>query len=141
MVKNNQMEAAKRTTARRDPLRSLSRRERQIMDVLLAGEEAAVAEVRRRIPDPPSYDAVRTTLRILEAKGLVHHRAEGRRYLYSPRLDREKAREAALGHLVRTFFAGSPERAALALLRRSDLDLGEDELERIERMLEERDDA
>jgi len=108
------------------------------MEALLEAGEAGVAEVRRRIPDPPGYDAVRTILRILEEKGLVRHRAAGRRYVYSARVDPGAAREAALTKLVRTFFAGSPERAALALLRRSDVELSDEELARIERKLAER---
>jgi predicted transcriptional regulator len=107
------------------------------MQVLLEAEEAAVSQVRRSIPNPPSYDAVRTTLRILEEKGFVRHRQEGRRYLYFPTLDTQRAREAAVTHLVRTFFSGSPERAALALLRRTDLEIAGEELERIELRLRE----
>lgn len=123
-------------TGGRDPLRSSSRREREIMQVLLEAGEAAVAQVWKAIPAPPSYDAVRTTLRILEQKGMVRHRQEGRRYLYSPTLDIRRAQEGALTDLVRTFFSGSPGRAALALLRRSDLELDEEEIQRIERRLQ-----
>jgi BlaI family penicillinase repressor len=94
----------------------LSRRERQIMDVLYALGKATVNEVLERIPDPPSYSAVRATMRVLEEKGQVLHLQDGPRYLYQPVLAQENARSAALRHLVRTFFGGSAEAAAAALL-------------------------
>lgn len=134
MVKNNHSENPANPESA-DPLHSLSRRERQIMEVLMAREEASVAQVRRAIPEPPSYDAVRTTLRILEDKGVVRHREQGRRYVYYPVLDPAEAREAALSHLSRTFFSGSPARAALALLQRSDVELDEADLRALERKI------
>ena len=94
----------------------LSRRERQIMDVLFAMGQATVSDVLERIPDPPSYSAVRATMRVLEEKGHVEHLQDGPRYLYRPVVPQENARSAALGHLVRTFFGGSAELAAAALL-------------------------
>jgi predicted transcriptional regulator len=94
----------------------LSRRERQIMDVLYALGKATVSDVLERIPDPPSYSAVRATMRVLEDKGQVVHLQDGPRYLYQPVLAQENARSAALRHLVRTFFGGSAEAAAAALL-------------------------
>ena len=94
----------------------LSRRERQIMDVLFAMRQATVNEVLERIPDPPSYSAVRATMRVLEEKGHVEHHQDGPRYLYRPVVPQESARSAALRHLVRTFFGGSSELAAAALL-------------------------
>jgi BlaI family transcriptional regulator, penicillinase repressor len=100
----------------------LSRRERQIMDVLYARGQATVAEVRRRLPDPPSYSAVRALLRVLEEKGHLEHRQDGPRYVYRPTVPREEARESALRHLVKTFFDGSAEGAVAALL---DLEAGE----------------
>ena len=114
---------------------SLSRRERQIMDILLRRREATALEVRKDLRDPPSYDAVRTILRILTEKGVARRRAEGPRYIYSPAFDVASAREDALRHLVRTFFQGSTGRAALALLRKSDLQLGETELARLEKKI------
>lgn len=107
------------------------------MEVLLHAGEAGVAEVRDQIHQAPGYDGVRTTLRILEEKGLVAHREAGRRYVYRPTLNPARAREAALTHLVGTFFGGSPERAVLALLRRSDLELTGEELRKLERRIEE----
>ena len=115
----------------------LSRRERQFMDILLRRREASASEVREEIPDPPSYDAVRTTLRILTEKGFAVRRSVGTRYLYAPAIDLESARQDALGHLVRTFFQGSAARAALALLRKSDLSLDESDLTTLQRMIED----
>ena len=118
------------------PIRELSRRERQIMDVLYRRSGATVAEVMEEMPDPPSYSAVRATLRVLEEKGQVRHHQEGPRYVYEPVVAREEARDAALSHLVRTFFGGSPERAMVALLEMSD-DLSESDLERLARRIED----
>lgn len=112
----------------------LSRRERQIMDVLYRLEKAGVAEVRKQLRDPPGYDAVRTTLRILEEKGVVDHERVGRHYVYRP-LAPGSAKEQALSHLIRTFFEGSAARAAVALLRCTDADLDEGELRRLEHRL------
>ncbi|MEJ2216960.1 MAG: BlaI/MecI/CopY family transcriptional regulator [Gemmatimonadota bacterium] len=109
----------------------LSRRERQIMDVLHRRGEAAVAEVMEDLPDPPSYSAVRATLRILEEKGHVVHREDGPRYVYAPAVAREEARQAALRHVVRTFFGGSAEQAAVALLGMSEVELTDADLERL----------
>ncbi|HUG02764.1 MAG TPA: BlaI/MecI/CopY family transcriptional regulator [Longimicrobiales bacterium] len=101
-------------------LGNLSRRERQIMEALFQRGEASVADVRADIATPPSYSAVRATLRVLEEKGRVRHRESDGRYLYEPVIAPERARAAALTHLVRTFFDGSPADAAVALLRMSD---------------------
>ena len=109
----------------------LSRRERQIVDILYRRGRATVAEVMEEMPDPPSYSAVRTTLRILEEKGHVVHVEEGPRYVYSPAVAPDAARKDALRHLVSTFFEGSPERAAVALLKMSDTLLSEDQVERV----------
>src|ERR1041385_2818764 len=100
--------------------RELGRRERQIMDAVFRLGRASVAQVRREITDPPSYSAVRTMLGILEEKGLLRHEQDGLRYIYRPTIARGVARQSALKHLVRTFFDGSPERAAAALLAMSD---------------------
>jgi len=98
----------------------LGPRERQIMDAVFTLGKASVAEVRRELPDPPSYSAVRAILGILEDKGLLRHERDGLRYLYRPTVARGVAQQSALKHLVRTFFDGSPERAAAALLAMSD---------------------
>jgi predicted transcriptional regulator len=110
---------------------SLSRREREVMDVLFRRGEATVAEVMEAMPDPPTYSAVRSILRVLEEKGHVGHREDGPRYVYAPAEAREQARRAAVDHLVETFFDGSAEQALAALLRRSDLDLSETQVQRI----------
>lgn len=110
-------------------LQNLSPRERQIMDAVYRLGEAAVAEVRDEIPDPPGYDAVRTTMRLLEQKGFLKHRREGPRYLYRPVLKKGMVRERALEKVVRTFFDGSASAAALALLDSESTKLGEEEIE------------
>ena len=112
-------------------LPSLSRREREVMDVLYRRGEATVAEVMEEMADPPTYSAVRSILRVLEEKGHITHREDGPRYVYAPAEAREKARRAAVDHLVETFFDGSAEQALVTLLRRSDLDLSEKQMQRI----------
>ena len=98
----------------------LGPRERQIMDAVFRLGRASVAQVRRELSNPPSYSAVRTILGILEEKGLLRHEQEGLRYIYRPTVTRGVARQSALKHLVHTFFDGSPEQAAAALLAMSD---------------------
>lgn len=95
---------------------ALSRRERQIMDVLYHRGRATVGEVLADLGDPPSYSAVRALLRVLEEKGHVRHEAEGRAYVYRPAVPRDRARQSAVRHLVRTFFDGSVAQAVAALL-------------------------
>jgi predicted transcriptional regulator len=114
----------------------LSRRERQIMDVLYALGKATVGEVLERIADPPSYSAVRATMRVLEEKGQVVHLQDGPRYLYRPVLAQESARSAALRHLVRTFFGGSAEAAAAALLGMNESRQTDAELRRLAAQVE-----
>lgn len=109
----------------------LSRRERQVMHALYAAGEATVNEILDEMVDPPTYSSVRATLRVLEEKGHVEHEADGRRYLYRPTVEPEKARRAALAEVVRTHFDGSAEHAAAALLRMSDTRLPEDTVERL----------
>src|SRR5215469_7132369 len=94
----------------------LSRRERQIMDILYRRGKSSASEVREAMPDPPSYSAVRAMLRILEEKSHVKHQAEGLKYVYLPTLAREKAKRSAVKHLVETFFKDSPEQVVAALL-------------------------
>jgi predicted transcriptional regulator len=106
----------------------LSRRERQIMDILYRLGEAGAAEVVAHLPDRPAYNSVRVTLGILERKGVVRHRQEGSRYVYSPTQPAEAVRESALRHLVRTFFRGSPSKAVLTLLDSPSTRLSEEEL-------------
>jgi len=110
----------------------LSRRERQVMDILHRhGEGATVAEIMDDLPDPPTYSAVRSVLRILKEKGLIHHREDGPRYVYYPAEPTERAREDVLAHVVHTYFGGSAETAVTALLRMSDADIGDAELDRL----------
>jgi len=120
-----------------DTIVGLSRRERQIMDALYHHGQATVAEVMENIPEPPSYSAVRATLRILEEKGHVLHKQDGQRYVYLPKVSPETARDSALQHLVRTFFDGSAEDAAAALLRMSDTELDQAALARLARKIAE----
>lgn len=103
------------------PVSQLSRRERQIMDVLFRLGSATAAEVRDEMTDAPSYSAVRAQLRILEDKGHVDHVEDGQRYVYSPTTSAETASRSALRHLVATFFEDSPAQAVAALLDGSDL--------------------
>jgi|SRR5712692_1653160 len=110
---------------------TLSRREREVMDVLYRRGEATVAEVMDDLKDPPTYSAVRSILRVLTEKGHIVHRADGPRYVYAPAVGRERARKAALDHVVDTFFDGSAERTLAALLTRSDLDLTEAQIRRL----------
>jgi predicted transcriptional regulator len=117
-------------------LTHLSRRERQIMDLLFRRGKATAAEVQRDLSDPPSYSAVRALLRILEQKGHVKHEQDGPRYVYVPRLDRDTARATALRHLVQTFFDGSTEQAMAALIDTSARTLGDAELERLAELIE-----
>ena len=116
---------------------NLSRRERQIMDVLHAKESATAADIRAALPDPPGYSAVRALLRILEDKGHIRHRQEGARYVYLPRASRETASRSALKRLVTTFFAGSVSRAMAALLESRDTKLSEAEVNKLEQMIKQ----
>jgi predicted transcriptional regulator len=116
---------------------TLSRREREVMDVLYRRGEATVSEVMEELVDPPTYSAVRSILRVLEGKGHISHREDGPRYVYVPAVARERARGAALDHLVNTFFGGSAERAVAALLRRSDLELSETDLKKLAREIQQ----
>jgi BlaI family transcriptional regulator, penicillinase repressor len=115
----------------------LSRRERQIMDVIYRLERAAVADVLERLPDPPSYSAVRAMMRILEEKGHLRHEQEGPRYLYSPTVPRDTAKESALKNVLRTFFGGSTEAAVAALLDLKGEEMTDGELERISQVIED----
>jgi predicted transcriptional regulator len=109
----------------------LSRRERQIMDVLYELGRATAAEVRERLPDPPSYSAVRAMLRILEDKQHLRHEQDGPRYVFLPSVPREEASESALLRVVRTFFDGSAESALTALIDIGVKDLDEEALNRL----------
>ena len=111
----------------------LSRRERQILDILYAKGTATAAEVLEALPDPPSYSAVRALLRILEDKGHARHEAQGTRYVYLPMVPRERARNSALSRIVKTFFDGSAAQAAAALVDSGSL--SDDELEKLSSLI------
>ena len=110
---------------------TLSRRERQIMDILYRRGRATAGEVMEELPGDPSYSTVRAQLRVLEDKGHVRHEEEGLRYVYAPAVPRHAARKSALRHLVDTFFDGSAEKVVEALLGPDSTRLSEDELQRI----------
>lgn len=114
----------------------LSRRERQIMDVLYRLGRATVAEVMENIEDPPGYSAVRAMLRILEEKGHLRHEQDGPRYVFIPRVTRDRARRSALTHVIQTFFDGSTEEAVAALLGMSQSRLSEEELDRLSKLID-----
>ena len=116
--------------------KNLSRRERQIMDIIYERSEATAAQVLERLPNPPGYSAVRALLRVLEEKGHLSHKQDGPRYVFVPTLPRDEARENALKHLVNTFFDGSTEKVVAALLDISDEKLSEDDYQRLSRLIE-----
>ena len=116
---------------KKSEIADLSRRERQVMDILHRRGEATVAEIMADLPDPPTYSAVRSVLRILGEKRLIRYRENGPRYVYSPAQTTETVREKALAPVVSTYFAGSPEQAVTALLRMSDVDLSDAEVARL----------
>lgn len=115
----------------------LSRREREIMEVIYRLGGATAAEVAQHMPDPPSYSAVRAMLSILEDKGHVRHETRANRYVYLPTVAREKARRSALHEVVRTFFQGSPKQAVVALLDETGRDMSADDLAEIRRLIDE----
>jgi BlaI family penicillinase repressor len=116
--------------------RDLSRRERQIMDLLFRAGKATAADVMEGLPDAPSYSAVRALLRILEQKGHIRHEEEGRAYVYMPLVRRADARQSALSHLLKTFFDNSAEQAVAALLAIKGEKMSDAELERMSRMID-----
>jgi predicted transcriptional regulator len=109
----------------------LTRRERQIMDVLFRRGRATASQVMQELPGGPSYSTVRTQLRVLEDKGHVRHEEEGPRYVYMPAVPRHAARKSALRHLVNTFFDGSTEKVVAALLGGEGTRLTDEELKRV----------
>ena len=115
---------------------NLSRRERQIMDVIFEREQASAAEVLEGLHDPPSYSAVRALLSILEKKGHLKHRSEGARFIYSPAYSRNEAGRSALQRIMQTFYDGSVEKVVAALLDVSGPSLSDKELERLNRLIE-----
>ncbi len=116
---------------------NLSRRERQIMNIIYQLGSATAAEVLNNLPDPPSYSAVRALLKVLEIKGHLRHRQQGPRYVYSPKVSREKAKRSAVHHLLDTFFDGSTEQAVAALLDVSRSDLSDKDLDRLSQLIKQ----
>lgn len=114
----------------------LSRRERQIMDVVYRLGRVTAAEVQEALPDPPSYSSVRALLRVLEEKGHLRHEQDGPRYVFLPTVAREKARRSALQQLVQTFFDGSTAQTVAALLGAPDSKLTDEDFDRLSRLLE-----
>jgi predicted transcriptional regulator len=115
----------------------LTRRERQIMDILFAAGEASGQEIQEKLEGSPSYSTVRTILRILEKKGVVRHKEEGLRYIYQPAVAREVARRSALRRVLHTFFDGSARNAVAALLDAKTFHVSREELDEISRLIEE----
>ncbi len=116
---------------------ALSRREREMMDVIHRLGEATAAEVRRGLDAPPSDSSVRTILRILEEKGHLTHRKEGTRYVFRSTIPPRQARRSALSRVLKTFFAGAPDQAFATLLDLSGGDLSPEDLDRISTLVEE----
>jgi predicted transcriptional regulator len=114
---------------------ALSRRERQIMDILYKLERASVGQVLAQLADKPSYSTVRAQLRVLEEKGHVRHEEHGLRYVYAPAVPRDVARRSALRHLVETFFDGSTEKVVAALLGGEVARISPEELDRLARLI------
>lgn len=119
------------------PYRDLTRRERQIMDILYRLGEASVEDVRSRLPDPPGYSAARAMLAKLEDKGHVTHDEKDLKYVYSPTVPRDEVRRSALSRVVDTFFGGSVAQAVTGLLSQSGEELAPEELKRMAALIEE----
>ena len=115
---------------------TLTRRERQIIDVLYRRTRATAAEVMAELPGEPNYSTVRTQLRVLEDKGHVRHEDEGGRYVYAPAVPRHAARKSALKHLVETFFDGSAEQVVAAVLGGEASRLSDEELDRVSALID-----
>lgn len=130
----SKMRISKKASAKTDP--DLSRRERQIMDILFARGRATGQEIQEGLPDNPNYSSVRTILRVLERKGYVRHVEEGLRYVYEPTVAREAASRSALQRIIRTFFDGSAKEAVAALLDPAAFQLSEKELSELARLVD-----
>ena len=115
---------------------SLSRRERQIMDILYRHGRATAAEIHQELPDRPSYSAVRAKLRVLEEKGHIRHEEQALRYVYLPLVNRDTAKRSALKHLIETFFDNSAEQAITALLDLPSAGLSREKLDRLSSLIE-----
>ena len=115
----------------------LSRRERQIMNIIYELGQASVADVMDNLPNPPKYSSVRALLNILEKKGYLKHKADGPRYLYIPTRSRTKAANSAIRSLVRTFFDNSTEKTVAALLKANNANISDEELDRLAELIEQ----
>ena len=115
---------------------NLSRRERQIMDIIYRRAQATAMEMMENLPDPPSYSAVRAMLRLLEEKGYLKHQQDGLRYVYLPTLSREKARQSALKQMLQTFFEDSTEDAVATLLDISKSKLSKADLDKLSKLID-----
>lgn len=115
----------------------LSRRERQIMDIIYRLGKASAKDVQENLPDPPSYSAVRALLATLENKGMLKHGKESRSYIYTPAISEKKARKSALQNLLSTFFEGKPQNLVAALLEDDDQKLSKKEIDDIRKMVDE----
>ena len=115
--------------------KNLRRRERQIMDIIYRKGQATAAEVMENLPDPPGYSAVRAMLKILEDKGHLRHKQQGPRYVFLPKVSREKAKRSAVKHLLQTFFDGSAASAVATLLDVSRSDLSNADLDRLNNLI------
>ena len=118
-------------------LNELSRRERQIMDVVYGRGTATAAQVREAMPNPPSYSAVRALLRVLEDKGVVQHKQDGPRYIYAAIVKRDRVKTSALKHLMQTFFDNSAENVVSALIDISGAELNDDEYRRLRALIDQ----
>jgi predicted transcriptional regulator len=116
---------------------NLSRRERQIMDIIYKRAQATAMEVMENLPEPPGYSAVRAMLRLLEEKGYLKHQEDGLRYVYLPTVSREKARQSALKQMLQTFFDDSTEDAVATLLDMSKSKLSKADLDRLSKLIDE----
>jgi predicted transcriptional regulator len=114
----------------------LSRRERQILDILYSRGKATAAEILAALPDPPSYSATRALLRILEQKGHIRHESDGPRYVFLPKVSRQKGRASALKHMLDTFLVGSAAEAAAALVDGSAAKLSSEELDQLQALID-----
>jgi predicted transcriptional regulator len=129
----------KKSPAKREPdnspLLQLSRRERQIIDILYRLGRASAAEIHAALPDPPSYTAIRTHLTLLEEKKHVKHESDGTRFIYSPVVSREEMGEQAIEGVLRTFFNDSVDLVITALIKRRQTQLSAEQIERLEQMI------
>ena len=116
---------------------SLSRREREMMNIIFARGRATATEVMEGMADPPSYSAVRATLRVLETKGHLKHQHDGTRYVYIPTVNRERVRLSALDQLLTTFFDGSAANVVATLIERQKGNMSDEELDRLSQLIDE----